>query len=287
MNNRPEWLLDYASNVHSQTGEDGVLAKILATLPDTDRWCVEFGAWDGMFLSNVRRLIEEEGYSAILIEAASDKFQSLRDNYAHNKKVIPVNAFVGFDAEDGLDKILSSYAIPRNFDFLSIDVDGNDYHIWKAVEAYRPKVVCVEFNPTIPSEVHFVPAANPAVAQGCSLRALNELAKEKGYELVCVLNFNAFFVDRPYFAKFGISDNAPGILRKDSSLITWLFVGYDGTVHLAGAKKIPWHGIRIEERKMQVLPRFLQSYPCDYSKAQQKLFRLLKRWHILRRAEKS
>lgn len=68
MNAKPEWLLDYASNIYSQTGEGGVIAKILAMLPETDHWCVEFGAWDGLFLSNVRRLIEENDYSAILIE---------------------------------------------------------------------------------------------------------------------------------------------------------------------------------------------------------------------------
>ena len=59
MNAKPEWLLDYASNSYSQAGEDGVIAKILAMLPENDHWCVEFGASDGLVLSNVRRLIEE------------------------------------------------------------------------------------------------------------------------------------------------------------------------------------------------------------------------------------
>ncbi len=45
------WLLDYGKNVYSQTGEDGVIEKILDILPDRDSWCVEFGAWDGVHLS--------------------------------------------------------------------------------------------------------------------------------------------------------------------------------------------------------------------------------------------
>ena len=158
MNAKPEWLLDYASNTYSQAGEDGVIAKILEMLPETDQWCVEFGAWDGLYLSNVRRLIEEKDYSAILIEGDKKKFERLRNNYADNHNVETVNAFVGYNAEDGLDKILSAFNIPKNFDFLSIDVDGNDYHIWKAVQQYRPKSVCVEYNPTIPSQVYFVQA---------------------------------------------------------------------------------------------------------------------------------
>jgi hypothetical protein len=281
MNAKPEWLLDYASNTHSQAGEDGVIAKILSLFPEADRWCVEFGAWDGLFLSNVRRLIEEEGYSAILIEGDKKKFESLLNNYADNNNVATVNAFVGFHAEDGLDKILSSYSIPKNFDFLSIDVDGNDYHIWKAIKEYRPKAVCVEYNPTIPSEVYFVQTPDPGINQGCSLLALDELARSKGYELVSVLRYNAFFVDQTYFAKFEISNNQPDVMRKDLSAITWFFLGYDGSVHLAGSKQMPWHRINIDDQKLQILPRILRSYPGNYSTYQKLLFRFLKKLKLL------
>ncbi len=64
------WLLNHRSNVHSQAGEDGIIEKILELLPVRDHWCVEFGAWDGVFLSNTRRLIEHAGYSAVLIEGS-------------------------------------------------------------------------------------------------------------------------------------------------------------------------------------------------------------------------
>ncbi len=281
MNVASAWLLDYASDTYSQNGEDGVLAKILSLIDAPDRWCVEFGAWDGIHLSNVRRLILEEGYSAILIEADREKFAQLRGNYAGNPRVVGVNALVGFRGDDGLDKILSSYDIPRNFDFLSIDIDGNGYHAWKASVAYRPKVVCVEFNPTIPTEVHFVQRPDPAIHQGASLLALTELAREKQYELACVLSVNAFFVDRLYFARFGIRDNTPFGLRKDLSLVTWMFSGYDGTVHLAGSKKLPWHGITLDERPLQVLPRFLRRFPDNYSGLQRTLLRILRKYRSL------
>jgi hypothetical protein len=257
MNAKPEWLLDYASNTYSQAGEDGVIAKILAMLPEADRWCVEFGAWDGLFLSNVRRLIEEENYSAILIEGDKKKFESLRNNYADNNNVATVNAFVGFNA------------------------DGNDYHIWKAIQEYRPKAVCVEYNPTIPSEVYFVQAPDHGINQGCSLLALDELARSKGYELVCVLRYNAFFVDQAYFAKFEIFNNQPDVMRKDKSAITWFFLGYDGSVHLAGSKRMLWHRLRVDDRKLQILPRVLRSYPGNYSIFQKLLFRVLKKLKLL------
>ena len=58
---------EHATNVHSQNGEDGVIAEILDRLPELDRWCVEFGAWDGVHLSNTRHLIESRDFGAVLI----------------------------------------------------------------------------------------------------------------------------------------------------------------------------------------------------------------------------
>lgn len=277
----PAWLLDYAKNTYSQRGEDGVIAKVLALLPARDRWCVEFGAWDGRYLSNVRRLIEQEDYSAIFIEGNAEKFKELEANYHGQSRVRNVNAYVGFGDQDGLDAILARHPIPDEFDFLSIDIDGNDFHVWKALSNYRPKVVCIEFNPTIPNEVSFVQQASPSVNQGSSLLALNDLAQSKGYELVCALSYNAIFVARPYFARFGISDNSPSTLRKDLSFITWLFVGYDGSIHIDGARRLQWHGLKLREERMQALPRFLRSYPLDYSRGKKMLFRILARFRMI------
>lgn len=283
MQKEPHWLLAHASDTFSQTGEDGIIARILSLLPETDRWCVEFGAWDGVHLSNVRKLIVEAQYNAVMIEGNPEKLQALRMNYDGNARVHAVNAFVGFDRNNNLDTILSAYDIPKNFDFLSIDIDGNDYYVWEAVEQYRPKVVCVEFNPTIPSEVVFVQPAVPGVNQGCSVAALEQLAQQMRYKLVCVLPWNAFFVDEKYFDRFEIADNSVHALRKDLSAITWLFSGYDGSVHLAGMKKLPWHDCAIDERRMQVLPRLLQTFPGDWTRFQKRFFRWLLRLGLLRR----
>lgn len=265
MTRQPAWLLDCARSVYSQSGEDGVIERILQTLPETDRWCVEFGAWDGKYLSNTRNLIENAGYSAVMIEANEKKFAQLKESYASNENVITVNAFVGFTESDGLDAILAGLGIPSDFDFLSIDVDGNDYHIWQAVSRYRPKTVCIEFNPTIATGVRFVQRADRSVNHGSSLSSLVDLAQQKGYRLVSVLPVNAFFVDAKYFSHFGIDDNRPETLRKDTRHVTHLFCGYDGTVFLQGNRQLPWHGIPIEESAVQVLPKFLRRHADSYN----------------------
>jgi hypothetical protein len=272
MEKQSEWLLQFKDDIHSQSGEDGIIKKILEVLQEKDRWCVEFGAWDGIYLSNTRNLIERLGYSAILIEGSERKYEALKENCAEYNNVTAINQFVGFSDKNNLDEILKDTPIPLDFDFLSIDVDGNDYHIWKAMSQYRPKLVCIEYNPTIPTEIKFIQEPDPSVNQGASLMALVELGKEKGYELVAVLPTNSFFIKSEYFPLFRIQNNSPVILRKSLDVITYLFSGYDGKMFLHGSKKLPWHGIEINESKIQQLPKFLQKYPRNYTKIEKLFF---------------
>ena len=269
----PYWLLEYKKNVFSQTGEDGIIEKIFEIIPEKDFWCVEFGAWDGIMNSNSRNLIINFGYSAVLIEAGKRKFAELKKNYSDNPKVITLNKFVGFSNNDNLDRILETTPIPKNFDFLCIDIDGNDYHVWKALNNYKPKVVCIEFNPTIPNEIEYVQEANFQINRGASLLSINNLAKIKGYELISVIDFNAFYVDKKYFELFDIEDNSPQTLRRNLSFITYFFTGYDGTVFLRGSQRFFNHGgIKINSERFQYLPKFLRKYSGNYNLVEKILF---------------
>ena len=150
------WLEEFARNVTSQYGEDGIIEKILEVIGENDRWCVEFGSWDGKRCSNTFSLINEGGYSAVLIEGDSKRFKDLIKTFEGNEKTTLMNTFVGFEKEDGLDALLKTIKMPVNFDLLSIDIDGNDYHVWQAIWDYKPKVVVIEFNPTISKAVEFI-----------------------------------------------------------------------------------------------------------------------------------
>jgi hypothetical protein len=246
-----KWLLSHSANKYSQFGEDGILEKILEVLGEPVGWCVEFGAWDGRHLSNTCALIEDRDFSAVLIEASDEKFVELEESFKQNQKVTPINALVGFGAEDSLDQILAKTSIPTDFDVLSIDIDGNDYHVWNAFKLYDPRVVVIEYNPTIPTEVEFVQAADMSLNHGSSIASIVELGRKKGYELVCITDRNCIFVKDQYFVRFGIEDNAPRALRPNESLVTWIFCGQDGTVFLRGHCVLPWHGIPYREEKMQ------------------------------------
>ncbi|MCF8262165.1 MAG: FkbM family methyltransferase [Melioribacteraceae bacterium] len=272
MLNPPTMLHNYKRNVYSQYGEDGVLEKIFEILPELDRWCVEFGAWDGSFLSNTKNLIESKNYSAVLIEGNEKKSAELKKQHSSKTNVYTINSYVGFSENDSLDEILSEIPIPKTFDLLSIDIDGNDYHVWKALKKYHPKVVVIEFNPTIQNEVRFVQAADLNINQGSSLRSIVELGGEKGYELVFVSKVNAIFVKKEFYGLFELESNSIEELRLDSDLITNLFVGFDGTVFIDGFGKLPWHGIEINQSKIQSLPGFLRTFKSNYNFMQRRLY---------------
>lgn len=258
------WLNGFAANVNSQTGEDGIIEKVLESTSDNNRWCVEFGAWDGRYLSNTYNLIANRGYSAVLVEGDRKKFRQLQKNFRANEKVIPIHAFVGFEEYDGLDSLLRATDIPVDFDVLSIDIDGNDYHVWAAVKQYRPKVVVIEYNPTIPNPVEFVQARDMRVSHGSSILSLDNLAKQKGYELVAATRLNAVFVDAKYFALFGIQDNSVDAIRSEQPDVTYIFNGYDGTVFIRGAGRLEWHGIPYRQSSLQQVPKWLRQYPGSY-----------------------
>jgi len=268
-------LSDYKMNKFSQFGEDGILAKILSVLPATDHWCCEFGAWDGLYMMNTRSLILK-GYSAVLIEANAHKFKELVNNYQDNSKVVCLNTFVGFEKNDSLDQILCRTPIPVNFDFLSIDIDGNDYHVWAAFDRYRPKVVCIEFNPTIATEVDFVQPKNPRLKHGCSLASLVRLGREKNYELVATTDCNAILVDDCYYSLFQIKDNSPHALRDNQRFVTHMFSGMDGEILLSGACYLPWHEIKIHASQMQIIPKILRHYPSEMSSFEKNIFKVYK-----------
>lgn len=260
-----DWLSFYKKNITSQHGEDGIIEKIFEIIPICNKWCVEFGAGDGVEFSNTYNLITNKSWSAVLIEADRKKYEKLHLRYKDSDKAATFNTVVNFEGPHTIDNLLAKTSIPKSFDLLSIDVDGNDYHIWDSICTYKPKVVLIEFNPSIPLDIEFIQPKNMSVYQGSSLLSLVRLGKNGGYELIAATDSNAFFVEKGYFGLFGIEDNAPSSIRKIDKYEARLFQLYDGTLVLSGCDHLLWHGIKISQAKMQVLPRFLRVYPSAMS----------------------
>lgn len=271
-----DWLLNFRSNTSSQFGEDGIIEQVLGLLGETDNWCVEFGAWDGVFCSNTHHLIKNKGYQGVLIEADAAKMSDLKETYSDRADLYLLNRFVSCTAaKDKLDSILAETPIPDNFDLLSIDIDSDDYHVWASLMHYRPKVVVIEFNNTIPSHIDVVQPVGSGNNLGASLLSLCHLAREKGYELVCATDNNGIFVDQKYFEAFDISDNHPSVMWRhfEHRYLTYIYQGYDSTLHIVGNNKMFWslRPLIISEKHLQLLPGPLRFFPASVSRLRRAL----------------
>ncbi len=86
-------LKQFEKNVKSQFGEDGVIMEIFNRIGHGNKFCVEFGAWDGEYLSNSYNLFNNNGWHALLIEADAEKCSQMEQKYKQNKNII-LNRFV-------------------------------------------------------------------------------------------------------------------------------------------------------------------------------------------------
>lgn len=267
-------LKKYARNVTSQGGEDGIVERLLEILGTQaqSRWCVEFGAWDGKHYSNTWNLVNNHNYSAVMIEGSQNRFQDLLATYGTVPRVVCLNRIVSFEpGPDSLDSIFAGTALPKVFDLISIDIDGNDYHVWDSLRVYTPRIVVIEFNSTVPNDVVFVQDMDFKVNQGCSLLALIELGKSKGYELAYVTHLNAIFVRAEEFPKLGIADNSIDAMYTPF-IEPKMFQAYDGTLFNVGMDRLQWtlKNIKVKSTQFQLLPAAKRWFPGGITDIQQR-----------------
>jgi len=194
----------YARDVFSQNGEDGIVEELLKRLDINSGYVCEFGAWDGIYLSNTFNLIQK-GFKGVFIEGDKDKFQDLLKTCKNYTNIIPINAYVDYEGENTLDNILQKTDIPFDFELLSIDIDSFDYHVWRSLKLYRPKIVIIEINSGINTnnEEHI---HTPDKYQGTAFRPTFNLGIEKGYKFVCHTG-NMIFVRNDLFDKLNVHYN--------------------------------------------------------------------------------
>ena len=192
-------LNNYYSTVYSQSGEDGIIQKIFSVLEIENGWYCEFGATDGMGYCNTRNL-REKGWKGVLIEGDDNHFESLKKNLTGLSDTFLLKEFISCEKGSRIDDILKKTTIPVDFDFLSIDIDGNDLWIWDSIKKYNPKVVMVEYNSNFDSSQSLCIKYDPLhrhdldAYYSATVGAYKKLADMKGYKLVgYTLGLNLIF----------------------------------------------------------------------------------------------
>ncbi len=195
----------------SQFGEDGLITEIFTRIGTTNKYFVEFGVGNGLENNTCLQLVNN--WSGLWIEGSSESSDFIKRKFAKYLESGKLKLKNSFITKDNIESLFTEQNVPAEFDLLSIDIDGNDYHIWKAIEKFSPRVFVVEYNASYgPPAANLVEYKHDFVWDGtnrfgASLKAFELLSTEKGYSLVgCDLaGINAFFVRndllKDYFQK--------------------------------------------------------------------------------------
>jgi hypothetical protein len=203
----------YEAKFFSQHGEDGIIAEIFKRIGTTNKTFFEFGA--GIQFENNSLYLLLNGWNGFWIDG--DK-KYVEFNAKHFKKYVDdgkLKLSDHFISSENINSIAKGLGVPKDLDFLSIDIDGNDYYIWKACDL-KPRVLCIEINPRFNYDSEYVQDENnafgyPTHFSGSSFKAMADLSKKKGYTLVAtdLSGVNAFFVrneDKDKFDNLDMKD---------------------------------------------------------------------------------
>jgi hypothetical protein len=196
-------LADAEFRVYSQWGEDGILQHLLRHTAIERRLFVEFGVQDYRE-SNTRFLLANNNWSGLIIDGSRENVARIVSDdiyWQHNLKAV-----CAFVTRENINQLLRDNGLEGDIGLLSIDIDGNDYWVWEAIDVVSPVLVAIEYNwrfgparrVSIPYDPAFVRerAHSSMVYYGAGLAALHALGKRKGYDLVGCNSAgnNAFFV---------------------------------------------------------------------------------------------
>lgn len=195
--------------VYSQNGEDGLLLYIFSKIGTTNRRFVEFGIGGGIEC-NTANLSINHGWNGLLIDGDKNNVRRAKYYYHSRPEIKPsqVRIVQSFVTAKNINRLLSDNGIKGEIDLLSIDIDGNDYWVWKAIDDVRPRVVVIEYNASLCPDTSLTIKYDPQFSvpkkyprfwyHGASLAALAKLGNSKGYVLVGAdsTGTNAFFVLR-------------------------------------------------------------------------------------------
>ena len=207
-------ITDSGFSIYSQFDEDGIMLYVFGVIGFTSRKFVDIGGGDGLFGNNSANLINNFGFHGLFIDYNEDANRMGEEYYSKKMSTFlyPPKFVIAKVNRDNINSLIKDSGCEGEVDLLSIDIDGNDYWIWDAINVISPRVVVVEThvefgmnNIVVPYDAdYFYPGEHPDY-HGASPVAMAKMAKRKGYRLVGNnrYGFNTFYVR---------NDIAPGLL---------------------------------------------------------------------------
>ncbi|MGX2983813.1 hypothetical protein [Helicobacter sp. 23-1045] len=218
----------FGFKVYSQNEEDGMIAEIFNRIGTTNRFFIEFGVQDGLECNTHYLLFQ--GWEGVYMEGSAEFCDKIRENFRaplESGKLTLLNSFI---TAENINELIAQTRAKElvEIDLLSIDIDGNDYHIFNAINVIKPRVIVIEINAKFPPPCEYVMPYNASWCwdstdlHGASLESLTKLAHKKGYKLVAtdLKGVNAFFVREDLCGDKFVSDNSAKNLYNPWRMLT-------------------------------------------------------------------
>lgn len=201
-------LADVEFRVTSQWGEDGIIDWLIENIPIPNTTFVEFGV-ENYQEANTRFLLQNRNWRGLVLDGNSAYMASVRKEEIYWR--YDIDAVAAFVTRENINSTLAEQNISGDIGLLCIDIDGNDYWVLESITVVSPRILVCEYNPVL-GDLH--PIAVPyrkdfdrlkahhcGLYFGSSIKAIQLLAREKGYEFVgtCSNGINAFFVRRDLY----------------------------------------------------------------------------------------
>ena len=196
---------DYEFKVFSQWGEDGIIDYLVSNLDIKNKTFIEFGV-ENYKESNTRFLLLNSNWKGLIFDSSEKNINLIKNSYLYWKfSLTAIRAFIN---KENINQLITNENFEKNVGILSVDIDGNDYWVWKEINAIDPSIVIIEYNARLGTEKNYVvpydknferkKKHHSMIYYGASIKALIKLGKEKGYAFICCNSSgnNAFFVKK-------------------------------------------------------------------------------------------
>ncbi len=196
----PKNLIPFGYKIYSQSDEDGIIREIFNRIGVTNKIFVEFGIGNGLENNSLSLLFED--WEGLWIEGSLNQVKKIRKHFAEIISKGKLKIIQSFITKDNINQLISSQIKSNEIDLLSVDIDGNDYHVLNAITCVKPRVIVIEYNGKFRPPIMYCMDYNETHTWekddcfGVSLKFLEVNLEKKGYYLVgCNLSgVNAFFV---------------------------------------------------------------------------------------------
>lgn len=189
--NAIQGLAEVEFSVFSQFGDDGIIQWLIQHVAGLNEVFVEFGVEDYQE-ANTRFLLINNNWRGLVMDASDRNIGNIRrDPISWRHELQSAHAFI---TAENIDQLLLDQGFAGEIGLLHIDIDGNDYWVWRSLSVARPAIAIIEYNSvfgpereiTVPYDPHFsrTAAHHSNLYFGASLAALCELARSKGYDFV-------------------------------------------------------------------------------------------------------